>query len=41
MTNDPIIGRSDAQRAARLEQLRAELAELGYVALARMRWRGS
>ncbi|WP_439399111.1 hypothetical protein ACRQ5Q_17055 [Bradyrhizobium sp. PMVTL-01] len=30
MTDDPIIDRSEAQKTARVEQLRAELAELGY-----------
>lgn len=38
MTDDPVIDRSEAQKAARVEQLRAELAELGYDLVRKENW---
>jgi hypothetical protein len=31
VSDDPVVDRSEAQKVARVEALRAELAELGYV----------
>jgi hypothetical protein len=36
VTHDPVVDLSDAQKAERVEKLRADLAELGY-AIIRMR----
>ena len=30
---DPVIDRSDAQKTVRIEEMRAELAELGYAVI--------